>query len=40
MVDNDPAVQDNGQVLLPKSAENPVVHRCEFPVNNAVVTFP
>jgi hypothetical protein len=40
MVDNDPAVQDSGQILLPKSAEKPVVRRREFPVNNAVVTFP
>ena len=39
-VSDDPAVQDNGQVLLSKEQEKPVVHRQEFPVNNAVVTFP
>jgi murein DD-endopeptidase len=37
---DDPAAQDNGQVLLPKSAEKPAVHQHEFPVNNVVVTFP
>lgn len=37
---DDPAAQDAGQVLLPKSAWKPVVHRHEFPLNNAVVTFP
>jgi murein DD-endopeptidase MepM/ murein hydrolase activator NlpD len=37
---DDPAVQDNGGVLLPKSQEKPVVHRREFPLNNAVVAFP
>jgi len=37
---DDPAVQGNGGVLLPKSQEKPVVHRREFPLNNAVVAFP
>jgi murein DD-endopeptidase len=40
MVPDDPEVQDNGQVLLPKTQEKPVVHQGEFPLNNAVVTFP
>lgn len=40
VVADDPAAQDNGQVLLPKTQEKPVVHRREFPVNSAVVTFP
>ncbi len=40
VVPDDPAVEDNGQVLLPKSAEKPAVHQHEFPVNNVVVTFP
>lgn len=35
-----PAVQDNGQVLLSKSAERPAAHQRESPRNNAVVTFP
>lgn len=37
---DDSAAVDNGAVVLPKSQEHPVVHRHEFPVNNAVVTFP
>ena len=40
VVPEDPAVQDNGGVLLPKSKEKPVVHRSEFPLNNAAVSFP
>jgi hypothetical protein len=36
----DPAVQDNGEVLLPKTQEKPVVHRREFPMKNVSVTFP
>jgi len=40
VVADDPDVQDNGQVLLPKTREKPVVHEREFPVNNAAVTFP
>jgi hypothetical protein len=36
----DPAMQDNGSVLLPKSEEKSVVRRREFPMNNAVVTLP
>ena len=40
VVPEDPAVQDNGEVLLPKTQEKAVVHRREFPMNNAVVTFP
>jgi hypothetical protein len=40
VVPEDPAVQDNGEVLLPKTQEKPVVHRREFPMNNTVVTFP
>jgi murein DD-endopeptidase len=39
-VPEDPALQENGEVLLPKSAEKAAVHQHEFPVNNAVVTFP
>jgi murein DD-endopeptidase MepM/ murein hydrolase activator NlpD len=35
-----PAVQDNGQVLLSKSAESPAARQRESPRNNAVVTFP
>ena len=37
---DDPAVVDNDGVLLPTSQEKAVVHRHEFPVNNATVTFP
>ena len=40
MVPDDPAMQDNGQALLPKTQEKPVVHPGEFPLNNAVATFP
>ena len=40
VVPDDPAVQDNGGTLLPKSQEKSVVHRGEFPLNNEVVTFP
>jgi len=40
VVDNNPAGQDNGQVSSHKNAEEPVVHRHEFPVTNAVVNFP
>jgi hypothetical protein len=36
----DPAIQDNGSVLLSKAQEKPVLHRREFPVNNAVVIIP
>ena len=39
-VPDDPAVQDNGSVLLLKSQEKPVVHRHEFPLNNTAVSFP
>ena len=39
-VPDDPAVQDNGSVLLSKRAEKPVVRKREFPMNNAVVAFP
>jgi hypothetical protein len=40
VVADDPDIQDNGRVLLPKTQEKPVVHAREFPVNNAAVTFP
>jgi murein DD-endopeptidase MepM/ murein hydrolase activator NlpD len=35
-----PEVQDTGKAWRPKTGEMPVVHRREFPVDNAVVTFP
>jgi hypothetical protein len=31
---------DRGEAWQPKIAETPVVHRHEFPIDNAVVTFP
>jgi murein DD-endopeptidase len=37
---DDPAVLDAGQAWQPKTQAAPVVHRREFPFNNAVVTFP
>jgi murein DD-endopeptidase len=40
VVDDDPAVQGSEQVLLRKTQEKPTVHRREFPVANAAVTFP
>ena len=39
-VPDDPAGQENGSVLLPKSQEKPVVRHREFPLNNAAVSFP
>ena len=33
-------LQDIGKAWQPKTGETPVVHRREFPVDNAVVTFP
>jgi murein DD-endopeptidase MepM/ murein hydrolase activator NlpD len=36
----DQAVIDSGQAWRPKTQAAPVVHRREFPVDNAVVTFP
>jgi hypothetical protein len=35
-----PDAVDNGQAWRPKPQEKPVVHRREFPVDNAVVAFP
>jgi murein DD-endopeptidase len=40
MVPEDPAVQDDGGVLLHTEQEKPVVRRREFPLNNAAVTLP
>jgi peptidase M23-like protein len=37
---DDPAVLDSGQGWWPKTQAAPVVHRREFPVDNAVVNFP
>jgi murein DD-endopeptidase len=37
---NDPAVLDNGQAWRPKVQTTPVVHGQEFPIDNAVMTFP
>ena len=39
-VPDDPAAQDNGNVLLVKSDEKPVVRKREMPMNNAAVSFP
>jgi murein DD-endopeptidase MepM/ murein hydrolase activator NlpD len=36
---DDPAVLDTGQAWQPKT-QVPVIHRREFPVDNAVATFP
>ena len=36
---DDPAVQDNGGILLPKEQSKPITRRREFPLNNAVVNF-
>jgi len=36
----DSALLDSGRPWQPKTQEKPVVHRREFPVDNAVVTFP
>jgi murein DD-endopeptidase len=35
-----PAVLDSGQAWRPKTQEEPIVHRREFPIDNAVATFP
>jgi murein DD-endopeptidase MepM/ murein hydrolase activator NlpD len=35
-----PEVLDDGQPWRPKTQATPVIHRREFPVDNAVVTFP
>jgi hypothetical protein len=35
-----PAVLDSGQAWRPKTQVKPVVHRREFPIDNAVATFP
>jgi murein DD-endopeptidase len=39
-VDDEAAVLDAGQPWRPKTQATPVVHRREFPFDNAVVTFP
>ena len=40
VVPDDPEVQDNGGVLLPKNQQKRILHRREFPLNNSAVTFP
>jgi len=40
VVDDQQAVLDAGQPWQPKTQTTPVVHRREFPFDNAVVTFP
>jgi murein DD-endopeptidase len=37
---DDPAVLDSGQAWRPRTQGAPVVHRREFPVDNAVANFP
>ena len=39
ILDDEEAVLDHGQSWQPKSQENPVICRAEFPINEAVVSF-
>jgi len=40
VVEDEDAMLDHGQPWQPKSQVSPVLHRLEFPLNRAVVTFP